>query len=170
MQIKTCTQKDTRDLVEISTRSYLENYTYLWLDNGVNYINNNFNVDKINEEMSGANSVFFLVEDEQKPVGLIKLNIDSKTGNFSADEALELERIYFVKEGAGKGLGKKAIEFVKDFAKQKSKKIIWLKAMESSAAVAFYKKLGFTIAGETNLNYPGIKSEFQKMFIMHLHL
>ena len=42
--------------------------------------------------------------------------------------------------------------------------------MQSSMAVEFYKKLGFIIVGETNLNHPEIKSEFQKMFIMHLNL
>lgn len=170
MQIKTCTQADIRDLIEISTKSYLEHYTYLWFDNGTSYIKSNFNAGKISEEMSDPNSIFFLIGDGQKSVGLIKLNIDSKTNNFSADEALELERIYFIREGSGKGFGKKAIEFIKDFAKQQSKKIIWLKAMESSTVIEFYKKQGFTIVGETHLNYPEIKSEFQKMLTMNLNL
>lgn len=170
MQIKTCTQDDISDLIKISTKSYLEHYTYLWLDNGANYIKINFNVDKINQEISDPNSVFFLIHDGQEFVGLIKINIDSKTENFSAGVALELERIYLVKEASGKGLGKKTIDFVKDFARQKNKKIIWLKVMQSSMVVEFYKKQGFTIVGETNLNYPGIKAEFQKMFLMHLNL
>jgi len=170
MQIETCTQDDIKDLIKVSIKSYLEHYTYLWFDNGTNYIKSNFNADKLSEEISDTSSILFLIRDGQKPVGLIKLNIDSKTDNFSADVALELERIYFIKEASGKGLGKKAIEFVKDFAKQKGKKAIWLKAMQSSTVVEFYKKQGFTIAGETYLNYPEIKSEFQKMFIMRLDL
>ena len=170
MQIKTCTQDDISDLIEVATKSYIEHYTYLWLDNGTHYINKNFNAVKINEEISDHNAVFFLLSDEQKFVGFIKLNIDSKTDGFSADKALELERIYFIKEASGKGLGKKALAFVKDFAKQKSKNIIWLKAMEIGTAIEFYKKQGFTIVRETYLDYPGVKAGFQKMFILHLQL
>ena len=170
MQIETCTQDDIKDLVEVSTKSYKQHYVYLWLDNGKNYIKTNFNADKISEEISDPNSHFFLIRDGQKPVGLIKLNIDSKTNNFSEALALELERIYLIKDSSGKGLGKKAIDFVIDFARNKGKKVIWLKAMQSSMAVEFYKKHGFIIVGETKLDYPEIKSEFQKMFIMHLNL
>lgn len=42
--------------------------------------------------------------------------------------------------------------------------------MDSSAAVAFYKKQGFTIMGETTLNCPEIKPEYKKMLIMKLQL
>jgi diamine N-acetyltransferase len=148
----------------------MEHYVYLWLDNGNNYIKTNFNADKISEEISDPNSRFFLIRDGQQSVGLIKLNIDSKTSNFSEDLALELERIYLIKDYSGKGLGKKAIEFVIDLARNKGKQIIWLKAMQSSLAVEFYKKHGFIIVGETTLTYPEIKREFQKMFIMQLNL
>jgi len=170
MQIETCTQDDIKDLVEVSTKSYMEHYVYLWLDNGTNYIKTNFNTDKISEEISDPNSHFFLIRDGQYSVGLIKLNINCKTNNFSEALALELERIYLIKDYSGKGLGKKAIQFVIDFARTKGKQIIWLKAMQSSMAVEFYKKHGFIIVGETTLNYPEIKSEFQKMFIMYLNL
>jgi diamine N-acetyltransferase len=170
MEIKTCTQNDIKDLIEVSTKSYLEHYTYLWFDNGAGYIKSSFNIDKIKAEMTDSNSIFFLIRDEQKFIGLIKLNIDSELDNFSTDSALELERIYFIKEASGKGYGKDAINFVVDFAKQKRKKVIWLKAMDSSPAVDFYKKRGFTITSETNLNYPGIRHEFKRMFLMRLAL
>lgn len=170
MKIVLCTHADIKDLIEVSTKSYLEHYAYLWLDNGTNYIKTNFNADKISEEISDPNSVFFLIRDGQQSVGLIKVNVDCRINNFSEDLALELERIYLIKESSGKGLGQKAIKFVIDFARSKGKKLIWLKAMQSSKAVEFYKKQGFIIAGETDLNYPQIRGEFQKMFIMHLNL
>jgi GNAT superfamily N-acetyltransferase len=170
MQIKTCTQDDINDLIEVSTKSYSEHYAYLWLDDGTNYIAKNFNADQIRKEISNPNSVFFLIRDGQQSVGLIKLNIDYQSNNFLEDPALELERIYLIKGSSNKGIGKKAIEFVIDFARHKGKKIICLKAMQSSKAVEFYKKQGFTIVDETTLNYPEIKSEFGKMFIMRLNL
>jgi len=166
MQIRICTENDVANLIDVSTKSYLEHYTYLWHDEGEYYIKSNFNYDKLSEEISNPNSVFFLLLDKQDPIGVIKLNVDSATAGFTADLALELERIYFVKEAAGKGFGKEAIAFVMNYAMERNKKIIWLKAMESSPAVEFYKKRGFTITSETTLNYPGIRAEFQKMFVM----
>lgn len=170
MTIKNCTEEDINTLVEISKQSYLEHYTYLWVDDGAGYIQSNFNNYKLYKELSDQNSAFFLVHDGQKFVGLIKLNINSATDGFSADVALELERIYFIKEASGKGFGKKVIDFVLHFAKQKRKNIIWLKAMDSSAAVDFYKKMGFQITSVTELTYPHIKSEFKTMYVMILHL
>ncbi|MBN9382277.1 MAG: GNAT family N-acetyltransferase [Chitinophagaceae bacterium] len=170
LTIKTCTTGDINDLIQIAQQSYREHYTYLWLDNGEGYIQSNFNFDKFQGELSDPNAAFFLIHDGPAPVGLIKLNLNSATGVFSADTTLELERIYFIKEASGKGLGKEAINFVLNFAKQRGKSIIWLKAMDSSAAVEFYKKRGFQITAETELNYPNLRDEFRKMYVMVLHL
>ncbi|MFI5185908.1 MAG: hypothetical protein ACHQF0_04245, partial [Chitinophagales bacterium] len=79
MQIKTCTQDDILQLVKISIQSYSEHYTYLWHDHGENYIQSNFNYDKLSDEISNPNSIFFLIQLRDKPVGLVKLNIDSGT-------------------------------------------------------------------------------------------
>ncbi|HJT73204.1 MAG TPA: GNAT family N-acetyltransferase [Chitinophaga sp.] len=168
--IKICTKENIQDLIKISKQSYLEHYTYLWLDNGESYMQANFNADKLSDELSDPNSVFFLIYNEENPVGLIKLNINTAVSGFSSDTALELERIYFIKEASGKGLGKEAINFVSDFAKQRSKSIVWLKAMDSSDAVEFYKKRGFQVIGETELTYPNIKDEFRRMYLMALQL
>lgn len=170
MTIKACTIEDIKDLIQVAQQSYREHYLYLWLDNGEGYMQASFNFDKLYGELSDLNSVFFLIQDDQRLVGLIKLNINSATGSYSADEALELERIYFIKEASGKGFGKEAISFVVNFSKQRNKSIIWLKAMDSSAAVDFYKKRGFQITGEFELRYPNLRDEFRKMYVMTLHL
>ena len=170
MTIKPCTKEDIQDLIQVSTQSYQEHYTYLWEDAGANYMEHNFTAEKFEEEISNSNAVFFLIRDGQKYVGFIKLNIDSGVYNFPARTTLELERIYFIKEAAGKGLGKEAIEFVSNYAKQMHKSHIWLKAMESGTAVEFYKKRGFRVIGEIELDYINIKSEFKKMFVMALEV
>ena len=170
LTIKTCTKEDINDLLQVARQSYLEHYTYLWFDEGEGYMQASFNFDKLDHELSNPNAAFFLLYEEDRPVGLLKLNINSATAGFSADTALELERIYFIKEAAGKGLGKAAINFVSNFALQRNKSIVWLKAMDSSAAVEFYKKRGFQITGEFELSYPHLRDEFKKMYVMVLRL
>lgn len=168
--IKPCTKEDIDDMLNVLRQSYLEHYTYLWYDNGAGYMQASFNTGKLNDELSNPNSAFFLLHDGQKFVGLIKLNINSPIAGFDTDTALELERIYFIKEASGQGLGKEAINFVSNFARQRQKTIIWLKAMDSSDAVEFYKRRGFQIISEIELQYPNLKSEYKKMYIMTLPL
>jgi len=170
LTIKNCTKEDINDLLQVARQSYQEHYPYLWFDEGEGYMQASFNSDKFDDELSNPNSAFFLLYEEDKPVGLIKLNINSATGSFSADTALELERIYFIKEAAGKGFGKVAIDFVLNFALQRNKRIVWLKAMDSSDAVEFYKKRGFQITGEFELSYPNLRPEFKRMYVMVLGL
>jgi diamine N-acetyltransferase len=170
MEIKPCTESDIQSIIEVYTKSYLETYTYLWFDDGSFYMNLSFNLERIKVEISDPNSHFYLVQYEEKNVGVIKINIDKKSEDFSAEEAMELERIYFIKEAAGKGFGRESINFVIDYARQRNKKLLWLKAMDSSAAVAFYKKMEFNIVGQSFLNYSEMKPEYRGMYLMHLEL
>ena len=165
-EICNCTLDNIRELQTVITQSYLEHYTDYWTDFGENYVKSSFNIEQLTQEISNPNSNFFLIRIDKKCVGIIKINTDHAMDQYDASEALELERIYLIKTASGQGLGKKAIDYVKNIAKQKSKKCIWLKTMEKSLAAAFYSKHGFTIISEKNLVYPNIKEEFKKMFIM----
>jgi len=168
MTIKACTKEDVDEMGRVLIQSYRENYTYLWFDDGEKYIVDCFGYEKLNAELSDPNAAFFLFYEGQKPVGVMKLNISSALGEFSADAALELERIYIIKEASGKGIGKEAIDFVCDFARERNKAVIWLKAMDSSAAVGFYERRGFAVIGESWLSFPEMKDEYKRMVIMVL--
>ena len=166
MEIKICSEKNIKDLIHIATKSYQDHYTYLWDDEGANYISANFNASQLQQELVNTNSQFYLLYHIEKLVGFLKLNLDSELKNYSKIEALELERIYFLKEATGKGLGKMVIEFVIDLAKKKNKNIVWLKAMDSSRSVEFYKRNQFEIVDEMILPYEFMKDEYRKIVTM----
>ena len=166
MEIRICSKEDINELVEISIQSYVDHYTYLWYDEGEAYIKQNFSYEQLNAAFDDPNAVFYLVCNENKAVGYLKLNINKGVENYSPTEALELERIYFVKEVVGKGLGNLAMEFVVDLANKKKKKVIWLKAMNSSKSVDFYKKHHFIVSDEFLLTFPTMKDEFKKILVM----
>ncbi|TKB96260.1 GNAT family N-acetyltransferase [Pedobacter cryophilus] len=166
MQIKPYLEENIDDLVAIARKSYLEHYTYLWDDEGAKYVALNFNAARLSEEIAQPNSSFYLLYFQEKLVGFLKLNIDSGLKNYSALDALELERIYFVKDATGKGLGKIIIDFVIVLANKRDKKIVWLKAMNSSRSVDFYKKHHFIVVDEMDLNFEHMKDEFRKILTM----
>jgi diamine N-acetyltransferase len=86
------------------------------------------------------------------------------------EQALELERIYLTKSASGKGIGSYVLNFIFDFARSKNKKFIWLKVMDSSEAVNFYKQHGFEICGTHHLDFTQMKPELRGMFIMKKYL
>lgn len=166
MKIKPCTKFDIPDLMLVARQSYEEHYLYLWHDAGAWYLQNNFTRQQFSEELADTNASLFLIFQDEIPVGFIKLNTDKGYENFTEAEALELERIYFIKSSQNLGLGKATISFVMDYAKQKSKSIVWLKTMDSASSVAFYKKQGFTILSDYTLPYEQMKIEYRGMYVM----
>lgn len=163
---KVCSKDDIPHLLAVAIQSYNEHYTHLWLDEGKNYVKNSFNEDQLLKEINNPDSTFFLVLIESIPVGFIKLNIDKAIDAYTSIEALELERIYFLKEVSGKGLGKEALAMITKLAKDRGKKVIWLKAMKGGDAHGFYQKQGFVLTSEMLLNYPLIKEEHRGMVAM----
>jgi len=163
-----CSQDDIMLILEICKQSYLEHYTYLWTDEGDNYMRVSFTKEKILSEMEDVNSQFYLIYAEEKPVGVLKINYDKSVDGTSNRDYLEIERIYFLKQAAGKGLGKHALNMVHQLAKRGNKKTIWLKAMKGADAVQFYERQGFLVTGEVDLSFPYIKDELKRMVMMQL--
>jgi len=166
IEYKVCSKEDITQLIAVGIQSYNEHYTHLWHDEGKNYVKNSFNNEQLSKEIENPNAIFFLVLIDATPVGFIKLNIDKAIDSYSSNEALELERIYFLKEAAGKGLGKETFSMITTFAKERGKNLIWLKAMKGGDAQGFYQKQGFKIISETILTLPYIKEEHKGMVVM----
>ncbi|MCC9168715.1 GNAT family N-acetyltransferase [Pontibacter harenae] len=165
--ITPCTSADIPQLIEVAVHSYNQHYTHLWYDNGADYVKKCFTQHPLEQEFADSNAAFFFINLEEKPVGFLKLNIDKALDNYTAADALELERIYIIQEASGKGIGSKAIDFTVQFAKDREKQVVWLKAMDSSDdAVRFYERNGFQKCGTFLLDKPLMKVEYRGMFVM----
>lgn len=162
---------DATRLSEVALRSYRQHYLHLWYDGGAWYIDRCFTVEGLRQEMANPNSAWFMVAQNGESVGFIKLNIDKPLDSDETADALELERIYLVQEVTGQGVGKAALQFVFDSARQRGKTLIWLKAMDSSTdAIAFYEKAGFIRCGTYHLDFDEMKPEFRGMVVLKKEL
>ena len=166
LKILPCTIKDAKDLSDIAIRAYKDYYLYLWFDNGGWYINYSFAPTVFEKELSDHNHAFFFLNEKESPVGFLKLNISRPLKDHEEHNAIELERIYLIKTATGKGYGRRVVEFCFDYATDLNKEIMWLKAMDSSDAVGFYKRLGFEVCGTFRLDFPQMKPEFRGMVTM----
>jgi GNAT superfamily N-acetyltransferase len=157
-------------LSEVAIKAYSDHYLNLWYDDGAWYIDKYFSVPVLRQELLDDNALFFLVYHKDSPTGFLKINADAALDDVAKEQALELERIYLNKNASGKGIGSYILSFIFDIARSKNKKIIWLKVMDSSEAVSFYKQHGFEICGTHHLDLKQMKQELRGMFVMKKYL
>ena len=164
-------------LSDVAIHAYTDHYLHLWKNNNADwYINKCFTIEVLTAELNDPNNVFYIVFENQKPLGFFKIvlnnpllphSVRSDKDGISEENALYLERVYFKKEAVGKGLGEIAFNFALDTARRLNKKIIWLTAMDSSLKpIAAYKRMGFEICGTKELDFECIKDELRGMVIM----
>ncbi|CAC9974581.1 GNAT family N-acetyltransferase [Flavobacterium panici] len=165
-EYKICSEDDIPQILEVYKQSYKEHYLYLWTDNGENYMNTSFTKEKIISEMNVPQTQFYLIYDQELAIGVLKINNNKSAEGKKDTNALEIERLYFLKEAAGKGLGKATLKMVLQLAAHENKKTIWLKAMKCSDALKFYEKQNFKVTAEMDLTYPFIKDELKGMVVM----
>jgi GNAT superfamily N-acetyltransferase len=154
-------------LSKVALKAYADHYLHLWYDGGEWYLKKFFSVKRLATELSDTNAEFYLAYCNDSPVGFLKINVDAPLHGEEDKNALELERIYLPKDAEGKGIGRALIRLTFDIARQNNKELVWLKAMDTSERpIAFYKKMGFDIAGTFRLKHEMMKEELRGMIIM----
>jgi diamine N-acetyltransferase len=182
IRISKLTIEDAEWLSLTAKKAYFDHYRHLWYDEGEWYAERCFNVAQLQLELSDENALFFGVAEGRESLGFLKVNIDYPLSKmhcqadylelltFETDEiinALELERIYLTKKGQNRGIGQRLVQLTVDLARSRGKDIVWLKAMDTSAAtLGFYDKLGFQTCATMRLNFDIMKPEIRGMVAM----
>ncbi|MCC9074199.1 GNAT family N-acetyltransferase [Flavobacterium sp. F-65] len=71
--------------------------------------------------------------------------------NYLDKNVTRLNKLYLLPESQGKGMGKVLIEAVEAAAKEKGSDIVTLNVNRFNKAASFYKKMGFEIVDEANI-------------------
>lgn len=109
-----------------------------------NYLDKSFDLDKLTGELNHQDSQFFIVWEENTPVGYLKVNTGTAQTELQDETSLEIERIYVKSSHHGKKVGQVLYEKALEIAQEENKKYIWLGVWEENRrAVSFYKKNGF---------------------------
>jgi len=168
-------QVDANSAAELSALAqaiYKEHYLYLWHEGGAEWYMYQYAYDpgKIKNEMEDENNLHYILYENGKAQGYLKICINATLQGFEQLPALEVERIYLHKAATGKGYGKQLMGIALKIAKQYQKETVFLKAMDTSlGAILFYKKLGFEQCGTLQLPMPTfawMKEEYRGMVIL----
>ena len=145
MNIRKVTLNDIEQLQQIGRQTFYETFSSGNTEENMNkYLEEGFSVEKLTEELNNKNSEFYFALSENKVIGYLKINFGKSQTELQDDKALEIERIYVLKEFHGKKVGQVLYEKAIEIAKQKNAVYVWLGVWEENPrAISFYKKNGF---------------------------
>lgn len=158
--IERCTLQQVHLLQEIATKTYHETFADSNSEALLQkYFEQSLNIKKLSEQLQQQHSEFYFIYANDKkttPAGFLKLNINNAQTDVLDPQALEVEKIYLLKNFLSQGLGKQLINFSIERAQQQDKKYLWLGVWEhNDTALTFYKKMGFEQFGEHGFDMGG---------------
>jgi diamine N-acetyltransferase len=171
MKIKKTSLDNLKELQEIGIRSYLPHYQHLWQPGGIEwYMQHCFGDAVLQKELTDENIEYYIAADDgNQNIGILKLVLHKPLPDSDVENALYLEKIYFIKEWTGKGVGRELLNFAISRAEELGRDCIWLKAMDTSVKpIAAYQRAGFTIHSRTLIDaeFELIKEEMRGMVVM----
>ena len=158
--IRKCNADDIPLVLDLAIKSYRETYEYLWDDRGDAYVSSFYSKEILEREIAMQGVSYFLVYTDGGAAGYFKTTENTLAPGENKD-SLEIDKIYFLSQFKRKGIGKQVMLFIENLARVQHKTQLWLKVMDSSTAIPFYRDHGFTPVKSTRLDYPHMKDEFR---------
>jgi ribosomal protein S18 acetylase RimI-like enzyme len=145
IEIRKVTTNDLDELQKIGRLTFYETFASDNTEENMNkYLDEAFSLTKLISELSDNNSEFYFAILDNNVIGYLKLNFGQSQTELKDNKAVEIERIYVLKEYHGKGVGQLLFEKAIKVARQKKADYVWLGVWEKNLrAINFYKKNGF---------------------------
>ncbi|MFM2016166.1 MAG: hypothetical protein RIQ51_1656 [Bacteroidota bacterium] len=113
-------------------------------ENMAKYLEEAYSFEKLSAELNNPNSLFYFAMLGEKVIGYLKLNMSGSQTELKDNDALEIERIYVLKDYHGKKVGQLLFDKAIAIAKQQHLAYVWLGVWEENKrALQFYTKNGF---------------------------
>lgn len=145
--LRRITLDEVKLLQEICRQTFSETFSdHNTAEDLSKYLDLKFSEEKLTSELKNSNSEFFFAVLDTRIIGYLKINTGTaQTENWN-HSALEIERIYVLKEFYGKKVGQMLLDKALQTAREKNITIVWLGVWEKNfRALGFYKKNGFTV-------------------------
>jgi ribosomal protein S18 acetylase RimI-like enzyme len=143
--IRNITVADLPHLIDISRQTFFETFADFNTGENMNqYLSESFNDERLTSELLNANSEFYFAEVSGLPAGYLKVNFGDAQTDIHGKNAMELERIYVLKEFHGKQVGQILLDKTLQIARNANVDYVWFGVWEHNhRAKKFYAKNGF---------------------------
>jgi diamine N-acetyltransferase len=165
--IRIANLQDAEMLCQIGAKTFAETYgNQNTPENLQKYLDENFNIPQISDEIQTLGTIFLLVEIQQEVIGYAKMRLNlAENPN---PKALEIERIYIAKAYHGQKHGAALIQKCIEIAQAQNYHLLWLGVWEHNPkAMVFYKKWGFEVFGKHDFQ---LGDELQTDYLMQKEL
>ncbi|MDH5474497.1 MAG: GNAT family N-acetyltransferase [Cyclobacteriaceae bacterium] len=145
IEIRKITIKDIDQLLKIGKQTFIETYSSDNTEKNMKkYMEEGFSTKKMKTELTDKNAEFYFAEFEGNVIGYLKLNVRLSQTVQVNENALEVERIYVLKDFHRKKIGQLLIEKAIEVSEQRKVDFIWVGVWEKNPrAIQFYEKNGF---------------------------
>lgn len=136
-------EKDISIIQDLAEKSWNFAYADILKPEQIDYmLDLMYSTDAIRIHLQNPNFHYYLIKENDEFLGFIGFEFHQELGT------TKLHRIYFLKEAQGKGLGKKALNFIKEEVKKIGDKRITLAVNKNNQAKSFYESQGFKVYDE----------------------
>ena len=145
IHLKRVTPDSIGELQRIGKQTFFETFSAgNTEENMTKYLEEGFSLEKLTGELNNESSQFYFAVLDNNIIGYLKLNLGQSQTELKDDRALEIERIYVLKEFHGKKVGQLLYEKAIEIADGLNVSYVWLGVWEKNPrAINFYKKNGF---------------------------
>ncbi len=145
IEIRKVSLSELDELQSISRQTFSETFDDTNTESDMRkYLSENLSINTLTNEMLVPDSEFYFALLENKVIGYLKLNFGKAQTELQDQKALEIERIYVLKEFHGKKVGQILYDFTLQIATRIKADYVWLGVWEKNfRAISFYKKNGF---------------------------
>jgi ribosomal protein S18 acetylase RimI-like enzyme len=136
---------DINELQFISRQTFFETFAEGNTESDMKkYLDENLSYDRLRAELMVAESEFYFASIQNKVIGYLKLNSGMAQTELKNLKALEIERIYVLKEYHGKKVGQVLYDIALQSGTRTKADYLWLGVWEKNLrAINFYRKNGF---------------------------
>lgn len=147
--IRTADVNDVPLLQQIGRQTFSDTFSEFNTPENMNhYLDENFKKEKVEAEIRDPKAESILLYDHDRCIGFARLRHSENPVGIQG-EAIEIERIYSLKDYIGAGVGSSLMQECLRRAEQKNCQVIWLGVWEHNLrAVRFYEKYGFEKFGD----------------------
>jgi len=145
MKIKKCRLDDVLDLQKIYRQTFFETFSEQNSEENMRiFLDKAYSEEKLKSEIEDKESETFLAVENQKILGVLKINTGNAETESGLENSLEIQRIYILKESKGLGIGTVLMNLAEKKARELGVSFIWLGVWEKNfPAQKFYTDKGF---------------------------
>lgn len=105
-----------------------------------------YSTEALTEQYNKKIQLFYMIYEEETNIGFIGIE-----HNYNEEAITKIHKIYLLPETQGKGIGKKVIDEIGKLASEKRSTSLLLNVNRFNSALGFYKKIGFEVIDEVNI-------------------